>query len=301
MSWALSSLKMKSAFTLRVAVVLLAATVLCGEVAAEELQFPKTVEAGSAFSIPTTGSGKATLYIIGPGEALRREVQQGQNIVFDHGDLSNAGHYTAFLVGSSSTETADFDVIPAAQPSSISFLAKPSRLAVDLPNGISGVVYVFDVFRNLILQPEQVSFQLSETASTAETRKVETHNGVAWLKINSAPRSGPAQFDAMAGSVTDKRVIEQVPGDPCNLRMNARRSGDRIALETDPVRDCSGNPVPDGTIVTFIEKYNGSESTVDAPLKRGVARTDLPAHDGAVITVAAGVVLGNEIHWQGGN
>jgi hypothetical protein len=68
-------------------------------------------------------------------------------------------------------------------------------------------------------------------------------------------------------------------------------------VQTDPVRDCSGNVVPDGTIVTFTETYNGGESTVDAPLKQGVARAEMPAYNGAKISVATGVVLGNEIRW----
>jgi hypothetical protein len=71
-------------------------------------------------------------------------------------------------------------------------------------------------------------------------------------------------------------------------------------LETDLVRDCRGNPVTDGTIVTFTENFNGSQSVVDVPLKRGVARTDMPAHPGAVISVASGVVMGNEIRWEAG-
>ena len=81
--------------------------------------------------------------------------------------------------------------------------------------------------------------------------------------------------------------------------MSAQPAGNRIVLQTEPVRDCSGNAVPDGTIVTFTESYGGRESTVDVPLKRGVARTDLPARDGAVISVATGVVLGNEVRWSG--
>ena len=265
--------------------------------AAQELQFPKTVAAGSELSVPTSGSGTATLYIVGPTQVLRRTVQLGENIVFERGQLANAGHYTAFLIGAA-TQAADFDVTPEAQPSSISFLAKPSRLAVDLHDGISGVAYLFDIYRNLILKPLPVSFQLSGTASPVQVQKVDTRNGVAWVKMNSATRSGTAQFEADAGGVTEKRVIEQVPGDPCNLRMSARAAGDRIELQTDPVRDCSGNAVPDGTIISFTETYKGTESTVDAPLKRGVAKTNLPANKGAVITVAAGVVLGNEIRWQ---
>jgi hypothetical protein len=259
------------------------------------LHLPKTVEAGSAFSIQSAGSGKAVLYIVGPAQVLRRDVQLGETISFAAGDLHNAGHYLVDLVGGS-TESGAFDVT-AAQPMALSFIAKPSRLPVDLHDGISGVAYVFDTFQNLALQPTPVSFQLSGVAGVPQTRTVNTHYGVAWTKLDSASKEGAAQFEARVGSVSDKRVIQQVPGDPCRLRMNAKASGQRVELETEPVRDCSGNAVPDGTIVTFTEIYNGGEATVDVPLKRGVAHTEMPAYSGATISVATGVVMGNEIRW----
>jgi hypothetical protein len=260
------------------------------------LRLPKTVEAGSAFSIESTGSGEAVLYIVGPGQVLRRKIRLGEATFFAAGDLHNAGHYSALIVADSSTQNGAFDVT-AHEPAALSFLAKPSRVAVDSHDGISGVVYVFDTFQNLVLSPTQVSFQLSGAAGAAQTRTVLTHNGVAWTKMNSAAKEGSGQFAAQVGSVTAKRVIQQVPGDPCGLRMSARPSGQRLAVQTDPVRDCSGNIVPDGTIVTFTETYNGGESTVDAPLKQGVARAEMPAYNGVRISVATGVVLGNEIHW----
>jgi hypothetical protein len=264
------------------------------------LRLPKTVPAGSAFSIQSTGSGKAVLYIVGPGQVLRRNVQLGETTFFAPGDLHNAGHYLAVLVGDSSTDNDAFDVVAASQPAALSFLAKPSRLPVDLHDGISGVVYVFDTFQNLVLAPTQVSFQLSGAAGAVQTRTVLTHNGLAWTKMDSAAKEGAAQFVARAGSAIGTRVIEQVPGDPCRLRVSARLSGQRLAVETEPVRDCSGNAVLDGTIVTFTESYKGGEATVDVPLKHGVARTEMPAYDGARISVATGVVMGNEIRWGKG-
>ncbi len=268
------------------------------------LRVPETVEAGTAFSVPTTGSGHATLYIAGPGDAIRREIKLGENITFGPDDLHNAGHYVAFLVAGSSTQNAQFEVVASRQPATLSFLAKPSRLPVNLPNGLGGVAYAFDVFRNLVLQPQPVSFELSDSTGRTQSRTATTSNGVAWVKMNSAAKAGPAQFQAVTGNVHTKRVIQQVPGDPCSIRMTARGSGEkdkaRVALETEPVRDCNGNPVPDGTIVTFTETYKGGQSTVDVPLKRGVARTEMPARNGAVISVASGVVMGNEIRWSGG-
>lgn len=263
------------------------------------LQAPAKIEAGNAFSISTRGNGKAVLYIVGPEQLLKRELQLGDKISFERGDLHNAGLFVVVLTGSGVDETAQLEVMADHRPAKLSFLAKPSRTPVDQRDGISGVAYVFDTFRNLILQPMPVEFRISETSGGSETRTELTHNGVAWVKMNSAPKSGAAEFVASAGSVTEKRVIQQVPGDPCHLRMTAQRSGEHVVLETDPLRDCSGNAVPDGTIVTFTEAYNGTQSTVDVPLKRDIARTELPAHEGAVISVATGVVIGNEIRLGG--
>jgi len=260
------------------------------------LRLSRTVEAGSAFSIQSSGSGKAVLYIVGPGQVLRRNIQLGETTVFAAGELHNAGHYIAVVVGDSSTDQGAFDVV-AANPAALSFLAKPSRLPVDLHDGISGVAYVFDTFQNLVLAPSTVSFQLSGVAGAGQVRTVATRNGVAWTKMDSTAKEGAAQFVARVGDVSGTRVIELVPGDPCTVRMSAHPSGARLLLETEPVRDCGGNAVPDGTIVTFKETYSGGEATVDVPVKRGIARAEMPAYNGARISVATGVVMGNEIRW----
>jgi hypothetical protein len=260
------------------------------------LRLPKAVEAGTAFAIQSAGSGNAILYLVGPGQVLRRNVQLGETTSFAPGELYNAGHYVAVLVGDSSTESGAFDVT-AAQPAALSFLAKPSRLPVDLHDGISGVVYVFDKFQNLVLAPTTVSFQLAGVADASQTRTTLTRDGVAWTKMNSATREGSAQFVARTGDAVSTRVIQQVPGDPCHLRMSARPLGQRLSVQTEPVRDCSGNALPDGTIVSFTETYDGGLSTVDVPLKRGIAQASMPAYSGAKISVATGVFVGNEIRW----
>jgi hypothetical protein len=264
------------------------------------MSLPPSVIAGSAFTIPTTGSGKASIYIIGPAQALRRDVQLGQAASFDAGDLYNTGRYLAILVAGSSTTSRVFDVVPTAQPEALGFLAKPSRLPVGLHNGISGAAYVFDAYHNLITTPIPVSFELSNQGSTVQAQTVTTRNGVAWTEMNSAEKQGSAKFLARVDGVSSTRVIQEVPGNPCGLTMSAQPDGQKVQLQTTPVRDCSGNPVPDGTIVTFTENYDGMQSTVDAPLKQGVARAEMPAYKGATISVASGVVAGNEIRWGGG-
>ena len=153
-------------------------------------------------------------------------------------------------------------------------------------------------YRNLITAPVQVTFELYSPKGTNQTRTVETRNGAAWTEMDSTPQQGTAKFIARVGDVSSMRIIGQVPGDPCTLKMSARPAGQQIQVQTEPVRDCSGNAVPDGTIVTFTETYDGGQSTVDVPLKRGIAEVKMPARPGARISVASGVVLGNEIRWE---
>jgi hypothetical protein len=262
----------------------------------ESLRFPKTVEAGSAFSIQVPGTGQGTLYIIGPGQVLKRDAQLGNTLYFPAGSLCNAGHYAAILRGAANS-TTEFDVVPASKPADLTFLAKPSRLPVSMREGITGAVYVFDGYRNLISTPLPIRFELTMPSSGTQTRSATTRNGAAWTEFDSSAQQGADRFVASAGSASSARVIRQVPGDPCTLKMSASQAGERLQLTTGPVLDCSGNAVPDGTIVTFTQTYLGAESTVDVPLKRGIAEVLMPSHPGATISVASGVALGNQIRW----
>lgn len=276
-------------------VIALLAALAVAPAAFGQLTAPKTVEAGSAFSIESSGSGQATLYIVGLGQVMKRDVQLGGAISIPEGTLYNAGRYVAF-VSSAPNDVVSFDVAPA-KISDVNFLARPSRLPVGLHNGITGAVYVFDSYKNLVTSPTPVSFSLTAPSGASENRTAQSKNGAAWIAMDSSPKEGAARFVAKAGDISSTRIIGQVPGDPCTLRMSAKPSGQKISLETDPVHDCSGNAVPDGTIVTFTETYNGEQSIVDVPLKRGVAKVEMPAYPGANISVASGVVLGNQIHW----
>lgn len=265
---------------------------------AQSVQFPPVIKAGTSFSVPTRGSGTAVLYLVGPAQTLRRDVQLGSPVVFAAGELYGAGHYLAVVAGTS-TEASEFDVNPAPEVGSLGFLAKPSRLPVNIHNGISGAVYVFDTYQNLITTPMPATLELTGSAGDRQTRSVTTRNGLAWTSMDSGAKESAARFTARAGNVSSTRIINQVPGDPCSLAISAKPSEKGLEVRTAPVRDCNGNMIPDGTIVTFTETFGTSQSTVDVPLKLGIASVVMPANPGAKISAASGVVAGNEIRWNG--
>jgi hypothetical protein len=279
-----------------VAVLLLS----CSVAWAQELKLPQTAVAGEGVTIGTTGSGSATLYITGPGTALKRELTRGDTVSLTGDEIAYAGHYTAVLKSGSETTAQNFYVL-AGQPAKLNFMARPSRVPVAQPDVISGVVFVLDRNDNLVTAPTPVNFQLGVNGGATTSHAITSKNGLAWIKAASGKQEGAAQFTASIGNISAKRVVQQVASDPCNLRMKAQPAGSSIEVQTDLVKDCSGNPVPDGTIVTFTETAGAhGRSTVDARVKHGIARATLPANPGATLSVASGVVLGNEIHWGGG-
>ena len=257
------------------------------------LRPPSSVTAGTATSIVTSGSGEATFYLLGPGHTSKQQVRLGEAIQVGSDQLRAAGRYLAILC-SSTCQSALFYVTPAS-PASLSFLVHPSRVAVKQQGAISGVAFPHDKFHNLIVAPTTIDFQLKSNSGDSMARPTITQHGVAWFRANSGNRAGAAQISASVGDLSVRRVVQQVASDPCNLRIKAQRTAKSILVETEPVRDCSGNTVPDGTIVTFTATDPIGKSTVDMPVKQGVARAQLTASGSTVISVASGVVMGNQI------
>jgi hypothetical protein len=266
--------------------------------AAQNLSLPTNATAGKDLYVPTRGSGSATLYVFGPGTALKRDVHLGNPLQIEGSKLRQAGRYTVILHGDENA-SGSFFVAPA-KLENIAFLARPSRVPAARKDVITGSAYLFDKYDNLVLEPYPVKFDLDVEGARATTRSEQSNDGVAWVRMDSGKKAGTAQFTASAAGASVQRVVQETASDPCTIRMKAEPSKDgNILVETDPIRDCAGNPVPDGTIVTFTSTDQSGKSTVDARIKRGIAQAELPPSRKATISVAAGVVLGNEIHWSG--
>lgn len=266
---------------------------------AAEIKAPESVVAGTATALETSGSGEAMFYLIGPSHAEKRTIKLGETVNLTGEAVRAAGRYQAMVRSGGKSNSAWFYVVPG-KAASVNFLARPSRVPVARPEVISGVAFVFDEYRNLVLEPTEVKFTLAVGEASPVTRSATAKLGVAWTHMGSSSKEGAAQFAVSLNGTSERRVVQLVASDPCNLRMHLQRTAKAILVETDPIRDCSGNPVPDGTIVTFTAIDQHGRSTVDARIKRGVARAQLPLSDSALISVASGVVMGNEIRIGGG-
>ncbi len=265
---------------------------------AAEVHPPSQMSAGVSFSMPSSGGGQGTLYLIGPAHLSKRQVNLGTDIEVDGDEVERAGRYTVILC-TDQCSASEFYVHPAG-PDRLSLLVHPSRVPVSNPNAISAVAVVWDVYHNLELSPETVKFTVNPDEHTSLSEARTTNNGIAWIRLTSAAKSGVVKLEASVGKVSEIRVVQQVASDACNLRIRASSASKKIMVETDPVRDCSGNFVPDGTVVSFTMTDSAGKTTVDVPIKRGVAKVEMPAHGRARITAASGVVTGNELDLGGG-
>lgn len=274
---------------------------LCaGYCLAADLQLPQKAIAGQAVSIGTSGSGSATLYVVGPGTAIKRDIKLGGELQLKGEELRNSGYYQVAVKSSDGESSKELYVAPAAAEK-INFLARPSRVPVGQPKVIAGTAFIFDQYENLVTVPTPVTFNLSVPGAPTKSERVTAKDGFAYLQTGSGSKAGAGQFVVSVGDNSVRRVVEETASEPCNLRFKVHKEKEGLIAETDPVRDCSGNAVPDGTIVTFVSSEPGQgRSTVDARIKKGVARAVLPAVPGTTISVASGVVLGNEVRWGGG-
>jgi hypothetical protein len=279
----------------RLARLLINAVVLVSAAWAQgvEVRVPAAVTAGSGTTISTSGEGKATFYLLGPAVSRKSEVSLGEKIQVFPRETQQAGAYQV-IVCSDKCGSATY-YVESAKPASLTFLVHPSRVPVSQSDAVSGVAFAFDQFRNLVLTPVSVNFQLMAGKNALWSREGRSQYGVAWFRTASGRSAGALQVVAALDELSARRVVQQVASDPCNLRIQGQRTKTGIVVQTEPVRDCAGNPVPDGTIVTFTATHADGKSTVDAPIKQGIARAEIPGSGGAMISAASGVVMGNEV------
>jgi hypothetical protein len=151
---------------------------------AADLRLPPKAVAGQSVTIGTSGSGDATLYIVGPGTAIKRQVKLGEDIQLKSEELRKSGYYELALASAEGTSSKELYVAPAAAEK-INFLARPSRVPVGEPKVIAGTAFVFDQYDNLVVAPTPVTFDLAVPGAAAKAEHQTSKDGVAYLQTGS--------------------------------------------------------------------------------------------------------------------
>jgi subtilisin family serine protease/protocatechuate 3,4-dioxygenase beta subunit len=187
-------------------------------------------------------------------------------------------------VGLSST-TAQVTFTPGP-PTNLSLIAAPSTLPVGNLSALTATVT--DQFGNPVVNGTAVSFTTNLGSASPVTRV--TTNGVATATLSST-LPGTAVVTATVGSLNATRLVTFTPGPPTNLSLAAAPStlqvGNLSAL-TATVADQFGNPVANGTVVSFTTNL-GSVSPITRVTTNGVATATLSSTVAGLATVTATV------------
>ena len=250
----------------------------------------------SGATLQAPGSGSTTLYLFGPGGASKRTVQRG-SIELSGDELKVAGRYTAIVDGSSASFFVTAAPLERSPSSPILRACLPPPAARCWVRPFSSTAFRILCSRQL---RSAFGWPWRDVGRRAQRDRQEW-SGLGAVEFRTPQRPGAVHRFLRRGSMRGVWCSRLRP-------IPVRHSHERLACSPTatfwwrprPFKDCSGNAVPDGTIVTFTSADAAGRSTVDARIKRGFARAELPRSSSATLSVAAGVVLGNEIHWGGG-
>ena len=259
-----------------------------------EVQLTSKIAAGNSFVVATKGKGKGAFYLLGLSHVMKRAIDLGEEVSVSGEDVAASGIYQIVVCTSNNCVTRALTVTPGPA-ARLSFLLHPSRVPVSTKNAVNATALVLDRHHNTVLVPSHVTFKVSVSGQPSSERTLETDRGVAAFQMDSRPTQGTLEVTAILGDAAEPRVIQQGASEACSLRMTATSSGRSVNLQTDPIRDCAGNPLPDGTIVSFTKIDNAGKSTVDTPIKRDRAMAQFALSGPARISIACGVVVGNEV------
>lgn len=167
-------------------------------------------------------------------------------------------------------------IVPLVGPRSITSDAGHWTMAVSVP---------FDRFGNPVADGTAVNMRALHPGDQLELQGTQTRNQVAWTRIYSRTRAGRTTVSmTAAGKHGPDANFMEVPGwpvpfslsaSPANLPADGRQL---VTIRSDVIRDQYGNPMLDGTLVTFVvDTPQGQPRFIPAYTIDGVAKAQLQA------------------------
>lgn len=192
------------------------------------------------------------------------------------------------------TASATMSIVPLAPVEPLLALVGPRSITADGDHWSMLTVLPQDHFGNAVADGTVVTVRASYPATavtsgtspqTDEISQVQTEHLLAAARIHGRTKAGRIYIAATAGNAhSPERSVMAVPGppvrfglqlEPVQLTADGRRL---ITVNTDPIVDANGNPLLDGTSITFIITTSaGSERRVPAQVIEGKATVQLQA------------------------
>ncbi len=177
-------------------------------------------------------------------------------------------------------------------PSSLTLSAAPPSILADGITTTTISADVRDSGGNPVPDGTIVTFVASSgTFAGTSSTTAPTSGGIAQAVLTSSATAGPATVDATASAAADSITVNFTPGGPVTVVLTASpgsipADGATTTTLQATVTDANGNPVADGTTVSF-GTTRGDLSALSAPTSGGVATVTLSSNDAGPADVTA--------------
>lgn len=212
--------------------------------------------------------------------------------------LARAGMILISVSAGPNRATAIVDVLPGPPVAPLQPLIGPHSIPADGSAWTVAAVVPQDALGNAIADGTAVVFRVRPPGGSAADLDATTRTGVAWTRISSTTRAGRGTIAPVTGTTAGYAgTWEQVAGVPGPFAVSVSPpeipadGRSMAAARTGLLADRWGNPLPDGTLVTFIASQPGTDNPrriVTAETIGGVAEAPMQADDrpGTLLVVA---------------
>jgi uncharacterized repeat protein (TIGR01451 family) len=181
---------------------------------------------------------------------------------------------------------------PTPGPATINLSAAPPAIAADGTTFTTITADVRDAGGNPVPDGTLVTF--STNLGTLSATSATTVGGIVQVQLVSSTTAGTATVSAIAGAAFNNVNVSFVPGPAANvvlIAVPATLPADGVSVSTlqATVTDANGNPVADGTPVTFVTTLGtlNPPSPTSANTVGGVATVTISSTDAGQATVTA--------------
>ncbi|MGC9082785.1 MAG: invasin domain 3-containing protein [Anaerolineae bacterium] len=191
--------------------------------------------------------------------------------------------------GSANSGPQTVNIITPGLPASVALVVAPAVVEVGGTALVTATVR--DCAANPVADGTSVTFTLAPALGTVSPDPAATAGGVALATFTAGTTPGTAVLTATADSRVATATLTLIPGPPHTLTLVVHPTtlvadGSSTAAITATVTDRFGNPVADGTLVTF---------TLSAPLGTVAPNPAATAGGVALATFTAGTVTGTVV------
>jgi hypothetical protein len=178
-------------------------------------------------------------------------------------------------------------------------LLGPRSACVGSTDDSMAAVIAADQYGNAPADGTPIDLNIAYPDGTSATEELALRSGLAWANVQGRTRAGIIEVGATAKRVVSSRADMNVAAcapspfglsaEPAGLPADGRQV---LTLRTAPIVDRYDNPMPDGTLVTFLVTTPAGELRLPAQTISGVAEVSLRAPGEPGVATARALILG---------